>query len=102
MGALVLSNQRHWHGRPSDSGEGRTNFFISTPEGKNNYFAPLFLDFKPGDGIHRIIVRCKEIPRLAEKAERMPRTFSATNSRQEIEVEMMADGKAFFDLSIIE
>ena len=39
---------------------------------------------------------------LAEKVERMRRTLSATKFRQEIEVEMLADGQAYFDLSIIE
>lgn len=77
-------------------------FFSSTPAGKNNYFARLFLDAKPGDGIHRIVVRGTDIPRLAEKVERMRRTLSATKFRQEIEVEMLADGQAYFDLSIIE
>jgi len=77
-------------------------YFSSTPAGKNNYFARLFLDAKPGDGIHRIVVRGTDIPRLAEKVERMRRTLSATKFRQEIEVEMLADGQAYFDLSIIE
>ena len=39
---------------------------------------------------------------FAEKVERMRRTLSATKFRQEIEVEMLADGQAYFDLSIIE
>lgn len=77
-------------------------FFSSTPAGKNNYFARLFLDAKPGDGIHRIVVRGTDIPRLADKVGRMRRTLSATKFRQEILVEMLADGQAYFDLSIIE
>ncbi|UWQ15679.1 terminase family protein [Aliiroseovarius sp. M344] len=77
-------------------------YFSSTPAGKNNYFARLFLDAKPGDGIHRIVVRGTDIPRLAEKVGRMRRTLSATKFRQEIEVEMISDGHAYFDLSIIE
>jgi hypothetical protein len=77
-------------------------FFSSTPAGKNNYFARLFLDAKPGDGIHRIVVKATEIPRLATKVERMRRTLSATKFRQEIEVEMLADGQAYFDLAAIE
>jgi hypothetical protein len=77
-------------------------FFSSTPAGKQNYFAKLFLDAKPGDGIHRIVVKGTAIPRLAEKVERMRRTLSATKFRQEIEVEMLADGASYFDLSIIE
>jgi molybdopterin-binding protein len=77
-------------------------YFSSTPAGKNNFFARLFLDAKPGDGVHRIIVRGTDIPRLAEKVERMRRTLSATKFRQEIEVEMLADGQSYFDLSVIE
>lgn len=77
-------------------------YFSSTPAGKNNYFAKLFLDAKPGDEIHRIVVKGTSIPRLADKVERMRRTLSATKFRQEIEVEMLADGQSYFDLSIIE
>lgn len=77
-------------------------YFSSTPAGKGNYFAKLFLDAKPGDGIQRIVVKGTDIPRLAEKVERMRRTLSATKFRQEIEVEMLADGQAYFDLTIIE
>ena len=76
-------------------------FFSSTPAGKNNYFARLHPDTNPGYGIHRIVVRGTDIPRLTEKVERMHRTLSATKFRQEIEVEMLADGHAYFDLSII-
>jgi len=77
-------------------------YFSSTPAGKNNYFARLFLDAKPGDGVHRIVVRGTEIPRLADKVARMRRTLSATKFRQEVEVEMLADGTSYFDLSVIE
>lgn len=73
----------------------------STPAGRNNYFARLFLDAKPGDGIHRIVVKGTSIPRLADKVERMRRTLSPTKFRQEIEVEMLADGHSYFDLGII-
>lgn len=67
-------------------------YFSSTPAGKNNYFAWLFLDAQLGDGIHRIVVRGKDIPRLAEKVERMRCTLSAAKFRQEILVEVLADG----------
>ncbi|TDL78118.1 hypothetical protein E2L08_12525 [Palleronia sediminis] len=77
-------------------------YFSSTPAGRDNYFAKLFLDAKPDDGIQRIVVKGTDIPRLAEKVERMRRTLSATRFKQEIDVEMLADGLAYFDLSIIE
>ena len=34
-------------------------YFSSTPAGKNNYFARLFLDAKPGDGVHRMSLRAR-------------------------------------------
>lgn len=77
-------------------------FFSSTPAGRNNYFARLFLDAKPDDGIHRIVVKGTDIPRLADKIERLRRTLSPTKFRQEIEVELLADGTSYFDLSMIE
>ena len=77
-------------------------YFSSTPAGKNNYFAKLFTDAKPGDGIHRIVVKGTDLPRLAEKVERMRRTLSATKFRQEIDVEMLSDGVSYFDISAIE
>lgn len=77
-------------------------FFSSTPAGKNNHFARLFLDAKPGDGVHRIVVKGTEIPRLKDKVERMRRTLSATKFRQEIEVEMLSDGQAYFQMDLIE
>lgn len=76
--------------------------FSSTPAGKNNYFAKLFLDARPGDDVHRIVVKGTDIPRLAKKVERMRRILSPTKFRQEIEVEMLADGQAYFDLDMIE
>lgn len=77
-------------------------YFSSTPAGKNNYFARLFLDAKPGDGVHRIVVKGTDIPRLKDKVERMRRTLSATKFRQEIEVEMLSDGQAYFQMDLIE
>ncbi|MBU2982166.1 terminase family protein [Lentibacter algarum] len=77
-------------------------YFSSTPAGKNNYFARLFLDAKPGDGVHRIVVKGTDIPRLKDKVERMRRTLSATKFRQEIECELLSDGTSYFDFSIIE
>jgi len=77
-------------------------YFSSTPAGKNNYFARLFLDAKPGDGVHRIVVKGSSIPRLKDKVERMRRTLSATKFRQEIEVEMLADGQSYFQMDVIE
>lgn len=76
-------------------------YFSSTPAGRNNFFARLFLDAKPGDGVHRIVVKGTDIPRLADKVERMRRTLSPTKFRQEIEVEMLADGHSYFDLGMI-
>lgn len=76
-------------------------FFSSTPAGRNNYFARLFVEEKPNDGIHRIVVKGTDIPRLADKVERMRRTLSPTRFKQEIEVEMLADGASYFDLGII-
>lgn len=46
-------------------------FYASTPAGKNNFFAGLFLNAKPDDGIHRIVVRGTEVPRMAAKVERL-------------------------------
>ena len=81
-------------------------YFSSTPAGKNNYFARLFLDEngreRLDNDVHRIVVKGTSIPRLAEKVERMRRTLSATKFRAEIEVEMLADGTSYFDLSVIE
>lgn len=81
-------------------------YFSSTPAGKGNYFAKLFIDEngreRRDNDVHRIVVKGTSIPRLAEKVERMRRTLSATKFRAEIEVEMLADGTSYFDLAIIE
>lgn len=81
-------------------------YFSSTPAGKNNYFARLFLDEngreRMDNDLHRIVVKGTELPRLAEKVERMRRTMSATRFRQEIDVEMLSDGVSYFDISAIE
>ena len=77
-------------------------FLASTPAGKNNYFSELFLNAKPNDNVHRIVVRGTDIPRMADKVERLRQTLSATKFRQEVEVEMLSDGVGYFDLSIIE
>jgi len=77
-------------------------YFSSTPAGRNNYFAKLFLEAKPDDGIHRIVVRGTDIPRLADKVARMRRTLSAVKFRQEILVEMLSQHSAYFDLDLIE
>lgn len=74
--------------------------FASTPAGKNNHFAELFLD--PKDEVHRIVVKGTSIPRLASRVERLRSQLSATRFRQEVEVEMLSDGLSYFDLSIIE
>ncbi len=77
------------------------SFFRAPPARRNNYFARLFLDAKPSDGLHRIVVRGTDNPRLADKVERMRRSLSPTRFKQEIEVEMLADGASYFDLGII-
>lgn len=76
-------------------------FLASTPAGKNNYFASLFLNQKPDDNIHRIIVRGTDVPRMAEKVERLRQTLSPTKFRQEVLVEMLSDGLSYFDLDCI-
>lgn len=75
-------------------------FYASTPAGKHNMFAELFTE--PREGVHRIIVPGTSIPRLAARVERLRAQLSATRFRQEVEVEMLADGQSYFDLSIIE
>ena len=77
-------------------------FLASTPAGKDNYFSKLFLNAKPGDNVHRIVVRGTAIPRMADKVARLRQTLSATKFRQEVEVEMLSDGQSYFDLSAIE
>ncbi len=63
-------------------------------------FAELFIERR--EGIHRIVVPGTSIPRLATRVERLRSQLSATRFRQEVEVEMLADGLSYFDLSIIE
>lgn len=75
-------------------------FYASTPAGKNNMFAELFTDARKG--VHRIVVPGTSIPRLAARVDRLRAQLSATRFRQEVLVEMLADGLSYFDLSIIE
>ncbi|WP_170571168.1 terminase large subunit domain-containing protein [Ruegeria atlantica] len=81
-------------------------FFSSTPAGRDNYFARLFIDDdgrpRKGDDVHRIVVRGTDIPRMSDKVERMRRIMSATKFRQEIECELLADGQAYFAMDVIE
>ena len=77
-------------------------FLASTPAGRDNYFSKLFLDAKPGDNVHRIVVRGTDIPRMAGKVQKLRETLSATKFRQEVEVEMLSDGQSYFDLGVIE
>jgi hypothetical protein len=81
--------------------DGQT-FYASTPAGKNNMFAQLFLDAKPDDGIHRIKVPGTSIPRLHARVERLRKQLSATRFKQEVECQFLTDGQAYFDLSVIE
>ncbi|WP_417809634.1 terminase large subunit domain-containing protein [Thioclava sp.] len=74
--------------------------FASTPAGKNNHFAELFL--APKEDVRRIVVKGTSIPRLASRVERLRSQLSATRFRQEVEVEMLSDGQSYFDLSTIE
>lgn len=76
--------------------------YASTPAGRNNFFARLFLDRKPNDGIHRITVPGTSIPRLASRVERLRQQLSLTRFRQEVLGEFLADGTSYFDLSAIE
>ena len=77
-------------------------FYASTPAGKNNFFAGLFLNAKPDDGIHRIVVPGTSILRMAAKVERLRQQLSPTKFRQEVLVEMLSDGVSYFDLDLIE
>lgn len=77
-------------------------FYASTPAGKKNFFAGLFLNAKPDDGIHRIVVRGTDIPRMTAKVERLRQQLSPTKFRQEVLVEMLSDGVSYFDLDMIE
>lgn len=74
--------------------------YASTPAGKKNFFANLFLE--PKDDVHRIKVRGTDIPRLARRVERLRSQLSATRFRQEVECEFLSDGMSYFDLSAIE
>lgn len=74
--------------------------YASTPAGKKNFFANLFLE--PKDDVHRIKVRGTDIPRLAKRVERLRSQLSATRFRQEVECEFLSDGMSYFDLSAIE
>ncbi|MGQ0565467.1 MAG: terminase large subunit domain-containing protein [Gemmobacter sp.] len=75
--------------------------YASTPAGKNNFFARLFLNARPGDGIHRIVVSGESIPRLATRVARLKQQLSPTRYRQEVCVEMLSDGLGYFDLDLI-
>lgn len=81
--------------------DGQT-FYASTPAGKSNMFAGLFLDARADDGIHRIVVPGTSIPRLTARVARLRAQLSATRFRQEVEVEMLSDGVSYFDLAMIE
>lgn len=87
-------------GRPGQT------FYASTPAGKANMFASLFIDDKgrprSGDDVHRIVVPGTSIPRLAKRVARLREQLSATRFRQEVEVEMLSDGTSYFDLAMIE
>jgi len=48
-----------------------------------------------------IIVRGTDVPRMAEKVERLRQTLSPTKFRQEVLVEMLSDGLSYFDLDCI-
>ncbi|PIV78578.1 MAG: hypothetical protein COW54_08660 [Rhodobacteraceae bacterium CG17_big_fil_post_rev_8_21_14_2_50_63_15] len=75
-------------------------FYASTPAGKHNLFASLFLE--PKDDVHRIKVPGTSIPRLASRVERLRTQLSATRFRQEVLCEFLSDGLSYFDLSAIE
>ncbi len=77
-------------------------FYASTPAGKSNFFARLFLEAKPSDALRLLTVRGTDIPRMASKVERLRTQLSQTKFRQEVLVEFIADGQAYFDLSVIE
>lgn len=75
-------------------------FYASTPAGKHNLFAELFLE--PKANVHRIKVPGTSIPRLASRVERLREQLSATRFRQEVLCEFLSDGLSYFDLSTIE
>lgn len=79
--------------------DGQT-FYASTPAGKNNMFADLFLN--PSLDVHRIKVPGTSIPRLNARVERLRKQLSATRFKQEVECAFLSDGTSYFDLSVIE
>ncbi|MCT4558615.1 MAG: terminase family protein [Pelagimonas sp.] len=79
--------------------DGQT-FYASTPAGKKNMFASLFLE--PSPDVHRIKVPGTSIPRLNARVERLRNQLSATRFRQEVMCEFLSDGTSYFDLSVIE
>ena len=72
----------------------------ATPAGRQGMFASLFLDPKPG--VERIVVRGTDIPRLADRVERLRIALPPTKFRQEVEVEMLGGGENYFDIAAIE
>lgn len=84
---------------PMVTDDGRT-IFASTPAGRQGMFASLFLDKKPG--LERIVVRGSDIPRLADRVERLRIALPPTKFRQEVEVEMLGGGENYFDIAAIE
>lgn len=79
--------------------DGQT-FYASTPAGKANMFANMFLE--PSPDVHRIKVPGTSIPRLKARVERLRRQLSGTRFRLEVLCEFLTDGTSYFDLSIIE
>lgn len=80
--------------------DGGRTIFASTPAGRQGMFASLFLDPKPG--VERIVVRGTDIPRLADRVERLRIALPPTKFRQEVEVEMLGGGENYFDIAAIE
>jgi len=80
--------------------DGGRTVFASTPAGRLGMFASLFLDPKPS--VERIIVRGTDIPRLANRVERLRLALPPTKFRQEVEVEMLGGGENYFDIAAIE
>lgn len=74
--------------------------YASTPAGKGNFFAGLFLE--PREGVHRITVRGTDLPRMAARVARLREQLSATRFRQEVMCEFLSDGLGYFDLDVIE
>ena len=80
--------------------DGGRTIFASTPAGRLGMFASLFLD--PKAGMERIVVRGTDIPRLANRVERLRLALPPTKFRQEVEVEMLGGGENYFDIAAIE